>query len=329
MGALAWLQQEPVALTQDSGTTVRLVAVSAPTANIAWVSGAKGTWVKTTDAGLTWKTGQVQGAESMDFRDVQGIDGNNAYLLAAGTGQSSRIYHTTDGGATWRLQFTNMDSAGFYDCMDFWDDHHGIVVGDATHGELAILTTTDGEKWARLSARDFPPPLDKEGSFASSGTCVTTLPGGRAWIATTKGRVLRTTDFGKTWQVSLTPLAGGADTLGATSVSFINPKVGVVFGGYGAVPGGVGVAVSSDGGASWTATARPDFPGAAWGGAFVKSALKQTIVAVGPGGSAYSRDNGATWMPIDKRNYWGLGFSPGNRGWAVGAAGRITRLSGF
>src|SRR5690349_18463623 len=72
---------------------------------IAWVSGTKGTYGRTTDAGNTWSVGQVPNAEKLDFRDVEAFGGTTAYLLSAGPGEDSRIYKTADGGKTWALQF--------------------------------------------------------------------------------------------------------------------------------------------------------------------------------------------------------------------------------
>ena len=43
----------------------------------------------------------------------------------------------------------------------------------------------------------------------------------------------------------------------------------------------------------------------------------------------YSRDEGASWVPIDSANYWSVGFASPRAGWAVGTQGRITKLSGF
>lgn len=328
--ALRVPQGDVIVTPQESGTTQRLIAISAPTVNIAWASGAGGTYVRTIDGGMTWKAGVVPGAERMQFRDVHAIDGDNAYLLSIGKADTSRIYRTTDGGATWRLQFTNKDADGFYDCFDFWDADHGIAVGDAINGELQIIATSDGGvHWAKIPPAKFPPALPKEGSFASSGTCIVTGPKGRAWVATTTSRVLRTGDFGKTWQVALTPITSAPDSMGVTSVSFRDDRNGMAFGGFGSMPTATATAITSDGGASWEPRARPPLTGGIYGGAFVTSALKPTVVVVGPSGSAYSRDFGVTWIELDKRNYWGLGFAPGGRGWAVGSGGRITRFTGF
>src|SRR6185369_12188745 len=105
----------------------------------------------------------VPGAEGLDFRDIQALDAQTAYLLSAGTGDKARIYKTTDGGATWKLQITNPDPKGFWDAFAFWDAAHGIAVGDAIDGQFALLTTSDGgAHWER---RKSPPALPNEGAF--------------------------------------------------------------------------------------------------------------------------------------------------------------------
>ncbi len=131
---------------QVSGTSVLLIGVSPVNQRVVWASGIRGTWLRTTDGGATWQGGKVPGADSLQFRDVQGVDEQNAYLLSIGEGNLSRIYKTNDGGATWSLQFTNQEPKAFYDCMDFWDASRGIVIGDAVGGEIAILTTW---RWRR------------------------------------------------------------------------------------------------------------------------------------------------------------------------------------
>ena len=168
---------------QTSGTNALLIAVSPVDERTGWVSGSLGTWLRTTDGGATWKTGRVPGGDSLQFRDVHAVNATTAYLLSIGNGNQSRIYKTTDAGANWTLQFTNQDPKGFYDCMSFWDANRGIVIGDALGTEIAMLTTTDGgAHWTRVNPETLPAAQAEEGSFAASGTCVVTRPGGRAWI---------------------------------------------------------------------------------------------------------------------------------------------------
>ena len=97
----------PTLTSQSSGTTERLIGVHAVNQNVAWVSGTGGTFAVTTDGGATWHPGVVPGAEALQFRDVEGVSAKEAYLLSIGPGSDSRIYHTSDGGATWDLQFQN------------------------------------------------------------------------------------------------------------------------------------------------------------------------------------------------------------------------------
>src|SRR4051812_8403274 len=96
LGALSgsWLQQ-------TSGTQSRFRGVSIVDAKIAWASGNNGTFARTTDGGTHWASMVVPGAEKLDFRDVHAVDASTAYLLSIGSGESSRIYKTLDGGRNW------------------------------------------------------------------------------------------------------------------------------------------------------------------------------------------------------------------------------------
>ena len=107
----------PTLTPQDSGTTQSLISVSPVNKRVVWASGRGGTFAVTTDGGATWRSGVVPGAESLQFRDVEGVSDTVAYLLSIGNGADSRIYKTTDGGATWSLQFQNQDPAAFFDCF--------------------------------------------------------------------------------------------------------------------------------------------------------------------------------------------------------------------
>src|SRR5262245_51016935 len=97
---------------------------------VAWVSGTKGTFVRTLDGGETWQAGKVPGAEELDFRDIEALDGYTAWLLSIGKGSESRIYKTTDAGKRWTLQFQNNEPEAFFDALAFWDAEHGIALSD-------------------------------------------------------------------------------------------------------------------------------------------------------------------------------------------------------
>ena len=318
---------------QESHTTALLIAVSAVSDSVAWVSGAQGTWLRTVDGGSTWQGGRVAGADSLQFRDVYALDANRAWLLSIGPGAGSRIYQTSDGGAHWAAQFTNADPDAFFDCLDFWEARRGIVVGDAQEGRTGLLLTNDGGvHWTRVPASSAPEASAGEGSFAASGTCLVTRPAGRAWIVAAdslRSRVLRSTDYGQTWASSLLPLTTRAGA-GAQSVAFRDATHGIALaGGNTARLGDDNVAVTEDGGATWSRRGRLPMASGAWGGVYVPGTTRPVVVAVGPAGLAWSGDDGTTWISIDTLNYWSVGFASPRAGWAVGAKGRITRLSGF
>ncbi len=320
----------PVLEPQASGVAVRLQAVSAVSHDVAWVSGLEGTYARTTDGGATWTPGVVAGAESLQFRDVHAVDASTAYLLSAGPGDASRIYQTTDGGASWSLQYVNPDSAGFLDCFAFWDSETGVTYGDAVDGTLVILRTEDGEHWTQVSNADVPPAQPGEGGFAASGTCVTTHGDGLGWIGTgaaDTARVLRTEDRGRTWASHATPVVAGS-AAGLTSVAFRDERHGVAVGGAIDRPEEwtLNVVRTEDGGRTWTPGGRSIFPGAIYGAAYVPGSDPPLLVAVGPAGAAYSSDDGRTWGSLDTLNYWGLDFASPNAGWIVGPEGRIVRV---
>ena len=322
----------PVLAAQRSGTTALLQAVSAPSERVAWVSGHRGTYAITTDGGATWRAAVVPDADSLQFRDVYAVDDKTAWLLAAGEGDRSRIYHTTDGGRSWMVQFRNAEPRAFFDCLDFWDSRRGLAFSDAVEGEFVILTTGDaGRTWTRVPPSAVPDARSGEGAFAASGTCVATGPRGRAWIITgnaaPNSRVLYTADYGVTWEVFTTPVSAG-EGAGAASLTVRDTLHGVIMGGPVGRPDERGdwTAVTGDGGRTWTQGGRPAMAGPIYGVAYVPRT--PALVAVGPRGMDWSRDDAASWSRLDTLAYWSVGFSrAGRAGWAVGPSGRITRIT--
>lgn len=317
---------------QPSGTTALLQAVSAPSAAVVWVSGHTAAVLRSTDGGATWERLTVPGAadDSLQFRDVHAIDADTAYLLAAGLGPRSRIYKTSDGGRTWERQFTNADSGAFYDCFAFWDARRGLAFSDAVAGHFVVRITQDGgASWPLVPAASLPPPQPGEGAFAASGTCVVALGNRHVWIGTgaaAAARVLRTADGGDTWDVSLTPIAGGG-TSGLAALAFRDTLHGVALGGNVADPNrrAANVAVTEDGGRTWRLTASPTFAGAVYGAAVVPGRAGW-LLAAGPRGLDYSTDEGRRWISLDTLAYWSVAFGSKDVGWAVGPGGRITRM---
>ena len=327
---LTSLVTAPTQTLQRSGTTQRLQAISPVNDRIAWASGAGGTWVVTTDGGMTWRSGVVAGADSLEFRDVQGISDQIAYLMSSGNGPASRIYHTSDGGRSWARQFTNADSLAFYDCFAFWGRNRGIAMSDGVNGVFPALRTTDGRTWTNIGA-NLPPAAEGEGAFAASGTCVATQGTRLGWIATGAGptsRVFATTDGGDSWTAYATPIVQGGSNAGAFTIAFRDARHGFLGGGNLAAANGFSdnVATSADGGKSWTLRTRSPFAGAIYGSSYVPG-LRTTVVITGPAGAAWSADEGVRWSLIDgAKDYWAVAFASARAGWLVGTGGRILKI---
>ncbi len=330
MASAALLTAVLVAIPQESGISVRLQAVSAAGNGVVWVSGLGGTYGLSVDSGKSWRSGVVPGAEKLELRDIHAFDERTLYALSSGTGDQSRIFKTTDGGASWSLQIVNPDAQGFFDCFSFWDAEHGLLYGDSVAGELVLFETSDGKTWTRLPAERLPRARPGEGGFAASGTCLVTVGESTAYVGTGAGssRVLRTSDRGRSFQAFETPIVSAAATAGITSLSFWDEESGIAVGGDIAAPDVVqnNVVVLSDGGRGARLAAPPTFSGAIYGVACVPGTSPPMVLAVSPKGASYSIDSARTWVSLSKDSYWSVGFHPSGVGWMVGPEGRISRL---
>ena len=324
---LSLLLATPRWTTQTSGVTARLRGVRAVSERVAWASGSGSTVLRTVDGGQSWQKLTVTD-ETLDFRDIDAIDAQTAYILSIGNGPASRIYKTVDAGKTWKLQFKNDDEKAFLDAMSFWDANHGIVFGDSVDKKFYILTTADGgNTWTRVPTENLPPAQENEGAFAASGTNIAVFGKSHAWIGTgaaAKSRVLHTSDGGHTWQVADTPLASGPSS-GIFSIAFRDAKHGVIAGGdYRKESEAIdNLAITSDGGVTWTLV--KGLSGFRSVVAYVPG--QNTLIAIGPSGGDYSLDDGRTWTTINGPGFDTFSFAPGKKiGWGAGAKGTIGKL---
>ena len=365
-GAGLRARRPPTLTPQQSGTVNRLQAVSPVNSRVVWASGLNGTYVLTTDGGMTWRARVVPGAEALQFRDVEGVSEKVAYLLSAGSGADSRIYKTEDGGESWSLQFQNQDPDAFYDCFAFWAPRRGVTMSDAVNGRFPVIRTSDGETWEDIGD-SLPPAQAGEAAFAASGTCVVTQGGRRAWIGTggaARARILATTDRGRTWTAHGTPIVQGTGTSGVITVDFRDPFHGILGGGEILAPTVFAdtVARSRDGGKTWRLASRTPFPGAVYGLGYARGRggaddqddgdddenddaedegdrdgdgdgdgdgdEGRIVVVTGPSGAAWSSDEGDTWSSLSGvANYWAVAFASPRAGWLVGTQGRILKIS--
>lgn len=312
---------------QPTGSNAGLRGLKALPDGVVWASGTKGTFLLSLDSGKTWQSGHVPGAESLDFRAVEALDANTAWLMSAGEGVKSRIYRTSDSGKTWTLQFTNPDGKGFWDGLRFWDARHGILLGDPVDGHFTVFTTADGgATWQR---KQTPPALPQEGAFAASNTSLALHGRSEVWFGTGGpggARVFHSTNGGTTWNVAATPVRNGAASQGIFSLCFLSAKDGIAVGGDYVKPGEAthNIAITKDGGYTWSEpSTRPG--GYRSGIAFASGS--RMLVAVGTNGSDVSMDYGKTWKPVDGHGFNVVAFVPDGKGpgggWAAGTEGQI------
>jgi|SRR5579863_1581567 photosystem II stability/assembly factor-like uncharacterized protein len=252
---------------QVSHTTESLRGVSVISREIAWASGTHGTFLRTTDGGRTWIPGHVPEAGTLDFRGVEAFSAEEAFLMSAGPGEQSRIYHTGDAGQHWQLQFTNSNPRGFFDSIAFWDSKHGVVLGDPIPDEsgklkFEVLLTDDGQNWRPVPPAQLPEAMQGEGAFAASNSCLAIIQSAadsNIWFATggKVARVFHSPDRGQSWQVFDTPMVHGPDSAGIFSIALRDTLHGVIAGGDYKHPNddGPNLAFTEDGGKTWKLSA--------------------------------------------------------------------------
>jgi len=312
---------------KPTGVDARFRGLSAVNAQVAWVGGSAGTVLRTTDAGRTWASVGPPDAAALQFRDIEAFDADHAVALTIGPGDDSRIYRTADGGKTWALTFRNTEAKAFYDCVAFFDRFRGLAMSDPVDGKFRVQATFDGGRtWRQVPEENFPPALADEAGFAASGQCLVTSGWRDAWLATgggAKARVLHSSDGGRHWRASDTPLLS-LPSAGVFGLAFRNPRQGVAVGGDYANPTApvAALALTRDQGRTWQAP--PQAPvgyrsGVAWRGG--------DVIAVGPTGSDLSRDGGRHWRLFDTGSFDTVDCVVGGACWASGEKGRVATLS--
>ena len=313
---------------QNVGTNASFRSVSVAGADVVWIGGTKGTFVRSADGGQTWQTGTVPDASACDFRDVQAIDARTAYLMSAGPAEKgqARIYKTTDGGQSWALLYQTQQLGVFFDGMDFWDEDHGLVFGDPINNKWMILTTADGGRsWQPVPESALPVMQPNEAAFAASGSSMVMQGKRNVWIASggaMSSRVFRSTDRGRTWAASTTPLPAGEAT-GLFGMQFFSPKIGMVVGGNykQEKQPGLNAAITRDGGLTWQTVSPTNPPGLKEAVALLPG---DRLLVIGPSGTSLSADQGQTWQALDTEGHHSVACAKGTC-YAVGATGKVSR----
>ncbi|MCJ7581914.1 MAG: S8 family serine peptidase [Candidatus Aminicenantes bacterium] len=315
--------------TQKSNTQSSIRGISAVDDRTCWISGSQGTFARTTDGGQTWIASRISGNEELDFRDIEAFDENTALVLSAG--RPAKIFKTTDGGTTWEEKYSNQTEGIFFDAMAFWNKNRGIAVSDPINGRFFLIQTFDaGESWEEIPSANCPQAVANEAGFAASGTCLTVQEEGHVWFGSggAAARIHHSIDWGSSWTVHETPLLSGLPSQGIFSVAFKNKDHGIIVGGDYRNPDNRNqcMAVTEDGGSSWTISPKQDTRGYRSCVLFIPGTLS-SYIAVGGGGSDITHDDGKSWNPLSNDGYFCLSIEKAGRvGWSAGADGQIAKL---
>jgi photosystem II stability/assembly factor-like uncharacterized protein len=317
---------------QTSGVDTNLRGISATdsvdsngTEHVAvWACGSNGVILLSNDLGTTWKRLHVAGGDALDFRSIVAFEAKRAFVMSSGEGDNSRIYETADGGETWTLEFTDSRKAFFLDALAC--DGECYALSDPIDGKFVIVATHHYKDWKELAGDGMPAALPGEGAFAAGGTSLAVDNDEGIYFGTGGGKVARvfhSTDMGKTWSVTETPIASSNASSGIFSISSTTYAVNVVGGDYKDPNRPYRVAAySRDEGKTWHLAAQQ--PGGYRSA--VVSIDGATLAAVGPSGEDVSDDFGVHWRHTDSLDLNAAFVLDIRNAWAVGAKGTIARL---
>ena len=293
----------------DASADVGFRGMSTVGKNIVWVSGSRGTVLRSINGGKTFENVSVPDSEKLDFRDVHAFDKDNAVVMNAGF--PGVFFRTSDGGKSWKKVYDDQREKIFFGAMDFWDQKNGVAFGDPIDGRMVILLTNDGgNRWKEIDQSSQPKMEEGQAGFAASGTCL--VAGGKASILVatgggteeqdlSKSKIITSYDRGKSWKNLEVPIPRGPSA-GMFSLVAMNAKEMVAVGGDYRKPDDVkgNCALTRDGGKTWRAIKKQNPSGFRSCVAFNGSQKKPVLIASGTNGVDLSLDSGATWKRIDQ-----------------------------
>ena len=206
-----------------------------------WITGPTGYLNRSSDSGTTWSSirprttsGALISLSSVWFADT-----------ATGWGVGTKnVAKSTNAGETWTIQYTDQSNTNFHSVV-FRDTLHGVVAGSIGSAIFfgsagCILRTTDGgSSWSRDSIAQWGPFNQMVDSRSSDGGII-------LWAIASQRWILRSSDFGSSWQVSY-----HNDELSLRSLEFFGSQFGWCACGDGKV------LETTDGGATWAVQELP------------------------------------------------------------------------
>lgn len=311
--------------TLTSGTAVSIRGLSAVNDEVVWVSGSNGTVGRSVNGGKTWQWIIVKGFEKSDFRDIEAFNAQTAIIMAIS--EPAYILKTIDGGVSWKTVFTDSTKGMFLDAMDFFDNKHGVVVGDPIDSKFFISKTTNGgNTWRKTPAVMRSKSATGEACFASSGTNIHYFRN-KDFLFVSGGLQSRLHDDAGGRAI---PLIQGKESTGANSIAVLHntTRVSNDF----IITGGdftndkdttLNCVLTHDGGHTWI---HPTTPPHGYRSCVIYLSNKK-LLCCGTSGVDVSSDGGMTWKPVSTEGYHVCQKAKNGKAvFLAGGKGKISKL---
>jgi photosystem II stability/assembly factor-like uncharacterized protein len=293
---------------QTSGVTSTLYSVSGFDDNTAWVCGAGGKVLRTTNGGTNWNATTSPNA-ALAFYVILGIDANTA-LVSGSNATTTWVYKTANGGANWAQVFTQT-GGGFIDVIApiVSTPPKFALIGDPVGGRWSIWVSSNNGDTFDSTGLNIP----QAGTETGLNNCYDAYNFsdgfGYLWFGTTNSKIYR---IGH----------GSPHTEATTGLAEVD-VVKFVAGVYG-FAGGTTTLGSNDSGNTWSANPVPGT------GSVVGAVFSFTYSYYCRGTQIYASSNGGS--------NWALHYSAptglythmaqgGNYIWAIRNNGGISRLT--
>jgi len=218
-------------VVQTSGVTGSLRTVSVIDENVAWISGASGVVLRTTNGGTTWQNVSIAASTATQY--IYGIDANTA-IVCANPSAGSEVYRTTDAGATWTKVLEQ--TGGFFNGSIFFNSTNGFLTGDPVGGRWSNFKTTNGgATWDSVGM--YLPQVGTEAGWNNS----LFVSGSKLYFGTSNSRIYYSTNSGASFTPLTMPLTN------SFAIWFTSANRGIAAGSSEGMVGTV------DGGTNWTA----------------------------------------------------------------------------
>ncbi|SDU07288.1 Uncharacterized protein SAMN04487762_1643 [Polaribacter sp. Hel1_33_78] len=296
-------------------------AIQGTNSETIYYVGSKGDFGFTADGGKSWLIKHITYQDSI-IPNFRSLAKNGDNLFALSIANPALLYKISKNKTA--LVYTENHKKAFYDALQFFDDgKHGIAVGDPTEECASIILTSDGgNSWRKISCANLPKFAEGEAFFAASNTNIKTM-GSTVWVASggTKARVLKSEDYGVTWDIFETPIIQGNGPQGIYSIDFTDEKNGIVIGGDYSKPeeNKGNKAITKDGGKTWTLVANNQNPNYKSCVQYVPNTNGKEVFAVGKTGISFSNDSGNTWTEVSKESYYTIKFVDKDTAWLSGS----------